>query len=549
MINQPHSSFVKYIEVFSWLLVLTIFSLVNLLPLPEFQDFRFTLNAIALLYSLQIFIYYHLLTSRQRNNPLLSAFNQLLFVTYIFMVIHLTGFLGSLFFVLLFVPILVGAFTVTPLVLLVVVLYICLLLFLDAFILFPTYFQDQNTILFLGGRVGSVALVGFLSYLFDYEVRRREKEAQNNESERVYATHLAAEMNFLNKQSRAILDSISEAVLGVDARGKIIFYNNFAEKLLGWTELEAAQKNYANFLLLYPSGESYVINDLKKAMEKDLTLFKKEGQMISVKLINSPIVNDQNHFLGNVLTIRDISKEKELEEMKFDFVSMAAHELRSPVTIIRGYLNALDEELKSDDPKIKKFIRRAIITTDSLRVLIENLLNVSQIEKGVLKINQEKIEWSELVEKIVGDFAPRAEEKRIQIVFKKPKQKLPFVFVDILRIAEVLANLLNNALNYTDQEGKVTITISEKNNFLVTEVNDTGIGIADKAIPYLFQKFYRVNENIESGQGGTGLGLYISKAIVLRHGGRIWVKSKVGQGSSFYFTVPIGGEEKEGVVI
>lgn len=545
MINKPISRFTRYIEVFSWLLVLTIFLLINLLPLEEFQDFRFSLNVATFLNGLQILVYHHLLSSKQRDNKGVNGLYQFLAISYVFFVIHLTGFLGSIFFVLLFIPILISAFTLTPLRLLIVVFYICLALFLDAFVFFPTYFQSTNTILLLGERIGSIAIVGFLSYLFDYEVRRREKEAQRAESERVYATHLAEEMNFLNKQSRAILDSISEVVLGIDSRGKVIFYNRYAEKLLGWMELEAAGKNYTNFLLLYPSGESYIINDLKKPLEKDLSLFKKEGQMISVRLINSPIVNDDNQFLGNVLTIRDISKEKELEEMKFDFVSMAAHELRSPVTIIRGYLNAINEEVARTDPKIQRYIRRAMITTDSLRVLIENLLNISQIEKGVLKINQEKIVWEDLVEKIIGDFDPRAEEKNIKIIFKKPKGKLPPVLVDIFRISEVLANLLNNALSYTDQDGLIAITISEKNNFLVTEVNDTGIGIAEKSIPYLFQKFYRVNENIQSGQGGTGLGLYISKAIVQRHGGRIWLKSKVGKGSSFYFTVPTVLEEKE----
>ncbi len=379
-----------------------------------------------------------------------------------------------------------------------------------------------------------VVVILILTYHLEIKKRREEKG-----STEVDYKNLAMDLDFVNKQSRAILDSISEAVLGLNSAGKIVFYNSFAEKLLGWEELEVVSRQYTAFLLLYPSGQSYIINDLQEKFTKDLKIFNKEGQGVSVRIINSPILDDSAKFLGNVLTVRDISKEKELEEMKFDFVSMAAHELRSPVTIIRGYLTAIAEETTSTDLKVQKFIRRAMVTTDQLRVLVENLLNISQIEKGSLQINQEEIVWEELISKIVDDFAPKAEEKKIAVTFEKPKKKLPKVYVDVFRISEVLNNLFSNALNYTEEGGTVKVKTEVKNNFVVTSVEDTGIGMAQKAIPYLFQKFYRVTENMESGKSGTGLGLYISKTIVLRHGGRIWVESKLGKGSTFYFTAPI----------
>ena len=379
-----------------------------------------------------------------------------------------------------------------------------------------------------------VVVILILTYHLEIKKRREEKG-----STEVDYKNLAMDLDFVNKQSRAILDSISEAVLGLNSAGKIVFYNSFAEKLLGWEELEVVSRQYTAFLLLYPSGQSYIINDLQEKFTKDLKIFNKEGQGVSVRIINSPILDDSAKFLGNVLTVRDISKEKELEEMKFDFVSMAAHELRSPVTIIRVYLTAIAEETTSTDLKVQKFIRRAMVTTDQLRVLVENLLNISQIEKGSLQINQEEIVWEELISKIVDDFAPKAEEKKIAVTFEKPKKKLPKVYVDVFRISEVLNNLFSNALNYTEEGGTVKVKTEVKNNFVVTSVEDTGIGMAQKAIPYLFQKFYRVTENMESGKSGTGLGLYISKTIVLRHGGRIWVESKLGKGSTFYFTAPI----------
>jgi signal transduction histidine kinase len=184
-----------------------------------------------------------------------------------------------------------------------------------------------------------------------------------------------------------------------------------------------------------------------------------------------------------------------------------------------------------------------VTARSTLAALVENLLDVSKIEHNTLVIEVKKEDWTSIVRSVVREFDQIALQKKIKLNFEEPSYTISPAAVDKFRIAEVLSNLTANAINYTEAGGSVTVSIVEKDGRIETSVKDTGVGIPERSITHLFTKFYRVSGSLEQGSKGTGLGLYISKSIVNKHKGEIWVESKEGVGSTFTFTVPVYKDE------
>lgn len=349
-----------------------------------------------------------------------------------------------------------------------------------------------------------------------------------------------------------ILSAIQDAVIALDPTGKIVLFNPSAERMIGATSQEVLNKPIIQVIKFFHdkeeilpaqycaintanSGINYQKSDLK------FTSFKnKQGTAI---LTSNQIKGGDKANLSCILTLHDITEEKSFEAMKLDFVSMAAHELRTPLTSIKGYLSVFMNENKNkfnDDQNT--FLTRISISTEQLLALVENLLNVSKIERGIFNVNTAASDWIELVEQTFEQFAERAKEKNLEFTFVKPTIQIPKLMVDKLRIVEVISNLLSNAIAYTAPGGKIKVWIelSPDKSSVVTNVSDTGEGIPKDALPYLFTKFFRVQgKQLEMGSKGTGLGLYISREITEMHHGKIWVTSEVGKGSTFSFSLPI----------
>jgi two-component system, OmpR family, phosphate regulon sensor histidine kinase PhoR len=186
----------------------------------------------------------------------------------------------------------------------------------------------------------------------------------------------------------------------------------------------------------------------------------------------------------------------------------------------------------------KKFLDRADASTATLNKLIENLLTVSKIEQGKMKLTFKNINLSEIIINSIDEFSKLAQAKGLNLRFEKPDTEIPEISADSLRIGEVVTNLVNNAIAYT-QQGEIVVRIKANSDSVTTSVSDTGQGIPEDALPHLFTKFFRVQGVLEAGSKGTGLGLNISKNIVEAHQGRIWVVSKLGKGSTFFFSLPI----------
>lgn len=221
-----------------------------------------------------------------------------------------------------------------------------------------------------------------------------------------------------------------------------------------------------------------------------------------------------------------------------DFIALAAHELRGPITVIRGYLDLLDEELKpalADDQQV--LLDRLQVSAEQLSGYINNILNVSRYDRNLLSLHLHEEPLIDIIKDLVPDLALRAKTKRRRLSFHLPPD-LPTVAADRSSLSEVLSNLIDNAIKYSREEGEIVVRAAAKGNFVEVTVQDSGVGIPGAVIGSLFTKFYRSHRSRQQ-VSGTGLGLYICKAIVESHGGSIWVRSKEGQGSTFGFTVPI----------
>ncbi|MDO8618930.1 MAG: HAMP domain-containing sensor histidine kinase [Candidatus Daviesbacteria bacterium] len=254
----------------------------------------------------------------------------------------------------------------------------------------------------------------------------------------------------------------------------------------------------------------------------------------NVQIVNQPQVE--------VASTASANQSAALDEMKSNFVSIAAHELRTPLTSIKGYLSVYmnDYKDKLDDDQ-RTLLNHIGSATEELLALVENLLNVSRIERGAMSLNLEEVNWTDVVKQVVDDFNERAVQKNIQLKFVPPQAQPPLIKVDKVRILEVISNLISNAINYTSTGGIVQVWVENSNNEIVTHVGDNGQGIPQEAIGNLFTKFYRVNKGLtqNSNSDGNGLGLFISKAIIDMHHGKIWVESEVGKGSRFSFSLPL----------
>lgn len=377
--------------------------------------------------------------------------------------------------------------------------------------------------------------------------RTQALQAAKNNLEKIVEERTALLKAERNKLS-AIVYSISDGIIVTNRRSQIIVFNAVASRLTGFSQPEALGTPVAEILKLFdgerliesgtfcPIGE--VGGDQILFSQKGLKALGKE-KAVYLDVDSSAIAEGLAADVGCLITLHDVTQEKELERMKLDFVSLAAHELRTPLTSIRGYLEVFIEENRQKfDQEQALFLDRIRLSANHLSSLVDNLLNVSRIERGTLTVNFESLNWPLLVSQIVADLQETAREKGISLQFLDDKKEWPPLTADKIRTGEVLNNLLTNALTYTAAGGQVTVSIEKEKEGLVTHVRDTGRGISPEDLPKLFTKFFRVSRSPNEASQGLGLGLYLSKAIIDLHQGRIWADANVDHGSTFSFFLP-----------
>lgn len=358
--------------------------------------------------------------------------------------------------------------------------------------------------------------------------------------------HHSAQPDFLS--SNSLLNSLSDGVLVIDKNGKIKFFNQQAFLITGYKPDEALDIHYSSVLRFFtkdnsplPTAEDPVVisqqtYDVSRLDMINLRTYS--DKVIPVAVQAAPIKDDSNEIL---IAFRDISRELDREREQLEFISTASHEMRTPIATINGYLGlALNPKISQIDAKARDYIIKAQSAVEHLGELFKNLLSISKAEDKSITINNQVIDLIDFIGKICDDFQPQIASKDIKLVFaplaNRTRVLNPAILIytdkDLLR--EVISNLIENAIKYTNQ-GTVTVNITTKdNNMAQISVSDTGIGIPPEDIPHLFQKFYRVDNSQTREIGGTGLGLYLCRKIIEQLHGRIWAESKLGKGSTFF---------------
>jgi two-component system phosphate regulon sensor histidine kinase PhoR len=244
---------------------------------------------------------------------------------------------------------------------------------------------------------------------------------------------------------------------------------------------------------------------------------------------------DRGTYHGAILVFHDLTRLKHLERTRQEFVANVSHELRTPLSLIKGYVETLLDGAK-DDPVVQtKFLETIQRNAERLRFLIEDLLTISELESGNMRMNLQPVELRRLAEKILDDFKTRAAARRMTLTNAVPEL---FAAVDADRFQQVIGNLVDNAIKYGRNDGHVTISAHSNNGTIELCIQDDGPGIPSESLERIFERFYRVDKARSREQGGTGLGLSIVKHIVQGHGGRVWARSEPGKGAAFYFTLP-----------
>ncbi|HSW66792.1 MAG TPA: ATP-binding protein [Bacillota bacterium] len=346
------------------------------------------------------------------------------------------------------------------------------------------------------------------------------------------------------KQS-SILESVSDGIIAINKKGEIVLINAPAAALIGKKPADLTGASFREHFILMVNERPFALNVTRAGIYHYDDLVLPYADKLSYLELVVAVVEDMQDIAA-IITVHDLTPGRELEVMKLDFVAIAAHELRTPLTVVRGYL-----DLVNSSPEISRltvmnleYLQRAQSGVSQLSGLINNILNVSRIERGTLHVNLTKVDLGEILARAVVQQRVSAVLKQQHLGYAPPKEQT-FVAADESAINEVVTNLINNAIKYTPEGGHISVAAERVGDFVRVEVGDDGQGIPDGAKANLFTKFYRVENSMTTGNRGTGLGLFISKSIISLHHGEIGVVSKLGEGSTFYFTLPLYDERTQ----
>ena len=365
-------------------------------------------------------------------------------------------------------------------------------------------------------------------------------------------THLEEKVEELATEKELLsitLGGISEGLIAVDIDKRIILSNEVAENLCGWKFKEVEGKLVDEvFQIINEQTQEPLKNPIDKALKSKETecgtqydvLVSRNGSRRPVSVSAAPIRKTEGEVVGVVMVFRDVSHERELDRMKTDFVSSVSHELRTPLTSIKAYTETILHDRDMPEETKRSFLDVISEETDRLASLIEDLLEVSRIEAGTVKIKHEAVDVVAIIEKVLMALEPLADKKSIKLE-TRISNELPKLSADESKIESVIMNLINNAIKFTPENGRVSISVEAADGQMSIRISDTGMGIPAEALPKIFNRFYRVYRPGKQIQG-TGLGLSIVNKIISMHNGRIEVESEVDHGTTFTVFIPLTAE-------
>lgn len=372
------------------------------------------------------------------------------------------------------------------------------------------------------------------------------------------AQHSSAGEDALAGQAQT-LQQLPTPIIGLDASGNVVLINDAALAYLAADGNKSTGEPLAGLLDLEFQNDNTLSSWMTRVRDSEvrastswqrvrLTTPANPKDVKFVDLV-AGYLKDSPSGIETMLVIVDHTANYSADDQALGFVTMAVHEMRTPLTVLRGYVEALHDDLTDAPAEVTGYLQRAEASGQQLASFVNNILNVSRVEDGQLVLQLAEEQWGPIVEQVVSDHQLRAQTRGITLA-TKVAAGLPAVGADRVSIYQVLSNLIENAIKYSPSGSVITVEAKMgKDGRVETTVSDHGPGIVASAIPQLFDKFYRDHRN-KNRVSGTGLGLYLSKTFVSAHGGEIWVSSKEGQGSQFGFSLlpysELAAERKDG---
>ena len=367
-----------------------------------------------------------------------------------------------------------------------------------------------------------------------------------------------AELEESNAKNDAILQSIGDGLVALDTSGKVVFVNEPVHTLLGWSRKELLGKVWVDLITLLDSkGKALELKDrpFTQVFEKEekitanYTYLRKDKSALPVSITISPIILN-GKSIGAIEVFRDITKEHEVDRMKTEFLSLASHQLRTPLSAMKWNLEML---LAGDAGKLSKEQREMTTNVDDSNErmigLVNSLLNVSRIESGRIIVDPKMTNLRELVKEVIKEVQQKIDEKH-QTLIMSVSNNLPDINIDQQLIRQVYMNILTNAIKYTPEKGEISVFISSKDKEIISQISDNGYGIPSKDKGKVFEKFYRGENITKIITDGNGLGMYLVKSVIDSSGGKIWFESHTPdeknipaskKGTTFWFSLPKSG--------
>ena len=340
-----------------------------------------------------------------------------------------------------------------------------------------------------------------------------------------------------SKRLHSILSYMTDGVLATNRRGQIIMINDMAKRQLGVERDDALNQNILELLKI---EEEYELRELI-TQSPELMIYSQNlnGEYISLRVRFALIRRESGFISGLVAVLHDTTEQEKEERERRLFVSNVSHELRTPLTSVKSYLEALDEGALTE-PVAPDFIKVSLDETNRMMRMVTDLLHLSRIDNETSHLDVELINFTAFITFILNRFdkmRSQDDEKKYELVRDYPINSV-WIEIDTDKMTQVIDNILNNAIKYSPDGGKITVTMKTTDDQMILSISDQGLGIPKQDLPKIFDRFYRVDRARSRAQGGTGLGLAIAKEIIKQHKGFIWAKSEYGKGSTFTIVLP-----------
>lgn len=340
-----------------------------------------------------------------------------------------------------------------------------------------------------------------------------------------------------SKRLHSILSYMTDGVLATNRRGQITMINDMAKRQLGVESDDALNQNILELLKI---EDEYELRDLI-TQSPELMIYSQNvnGEYVSLRVRFALIRRESGFISGLVAVLHDTTEQEKEERERRLFVSNVSHELRTPLTSVKSYLEALDEGALYE-PVAPDFIKVSLNETNRMMRMVTDLLHLSRIDNATGHLDVELINFTAFITFILNRFdkmRTQDEEKKYELVRDYPITSV-WIEIDTDKMTQVIDNILNNAIKYSPDGGKITVSMKTTDDQMILSISDQGLGIPKEDLPKIFDRFYRVDKARSRAQGGTGLGLAIAKEIIKQHNGFIWAKSEYGKGSTFTIVLP-----------